>query len=503
MNGKKSAKNFMYGMLGFVITTLLGIIIPRLFLVSYGSEVNGLINSIKQVFSYFALLEAGVGGATLQALYGPMARNDKKEISSILSATHSFYKKTGVVYAACVLLMAIVYPMLIKTSISTPVVVCIILFQGEAGVVKYFVTSKLQLLLKVDGRNYILTNIGTIFTIFSNFARIALMYLGFDILWVQGTFCIVDICQVLIVVYYTKTHYSWLNLKAAPNFEAISQKNDVLVHQISSLIFNNTDIIILTFFCGLKIVSVYSMYAMLFGMVASIISIISSSVNFAMGQLFQSNRTEYVKIQETYETYYLAFSFSLFTIAYIFILPFLKLYTAGVTDISYIDPWLPKLFIFYYILNYGRNTSNNIIDYAGHYKQTKWRSALESVINLVVSLICVIKFGIYGVLAGTIAALLYRTNDIILYANKKIMNQSALPTYRRWLRNVLLLIICSYLGSFLPQEYNGYISLISVAIITGIIVISIFLGINTWLEPAARKNTKYYLLNFIEKYKHK
>ena len=121
MNGKKSAKNFMYGMLGFVITTLLGIIIPRLFLVSYGSEVNGLINSIKQVFSYFALLEAGVGGATLQALYGPMARNDKKEISSILSATHSFYKKTGVVYAACVLLMAIVYPMLIKTSISTPV----------------------------------------------------------------------------------------------------------------------------------------------------------------------------------------------------------------------------------------------------------------------------------------------------------------------------------------------------------------------------------------------
>ena len=252
-----SFKNLIFGLIGFVVTTLLGVIIPRLFLLTYGSEVNGLINSIRQIFSYFALLEAGVGGATLQALYGPMAKEDKQEISSILSASNRFYLKTGLLYGIGVLVMAVFYPLIVESEVPAYIIVFIILFQGEAGVVKYFVTAKLRLLLRVDGKNYILTNLGTIFTIFSDFARIALMQMGAPILVVQGMFCIIDICQVIFVVLYTRKKYNWLNLREKPNYEAISQKNSVFIHQISTLVFSNTDTIILTFFCGLKVVSVY------------------------------------------------------------------------------------------------------------------------------------------------------------------------------------------------------------------------------------------------------
>lgn len=118
---ERSIKNLVFGLTSFVITTLIGLIIPRLFLISYGSETNGLINSVKQIFSYFTLLEAGVGGATLQALYGPMARKNKQEISAILSATNNFYKKTGILYAVAVVAMAILYPVLVKTTLPTSV----------------------------------------------------------------------------------------------------------------------------------------------------------------------------------------------------------------------------------------------------------------------------------------------------------------------------------------------------------------------------------------------
>ena len=490
---ERSIKNLFFGLTSFVITTLIGLLIPRLFLLSYGSETNGLINSVKQIFSYFTLLEAGVGGATLQALYGPMARKDKQEISAILSATNNFYKKTGILYAVAVVAMAILYPVLVKTTLPTSIVVWIILFQGEAGVIKYLVTSKLQLLLKVDGRNYILTNLGTIFAIGSNVARIVLMYAGFGVLWVQAVFCIIDICQVVFIVLYIRKHYGWLDLKEQPNYQAISQKNSVLIHQISGLIFNNTDTIILTFFCGLKVVSVYAMYSMLFGMVANVIGYISSSVSFAMGQLFNSDRKRYEKVQEVYETYYLSISFALFTIAYIFILPFLRLYTSGVSDIDYIDKWIPCLFVIFQILNYGRNTSNNIIDYAGHYRQTQWRAVLEMSINLIVSIICVYKFGLYGVLFGTIVALLYRTNDIILYANRIIMKRSAWPTYRRWLRNILLLFICAYVGSYLPESYSNYGILIVYTAVVSVCILIFFMVINTVFEKRAREIVLKYL----------
>lgn len=493
MRRQDSLKNLFFGLMSFVITTLLGIVIPRLFLLSYGSEVNGLINSVKQIFSYFMLLEAGVGGATLQALYGPIAKQDRREVCSILAATNSFYRKTAAWYAAAVLALAVLYPLCVPSDVPAMVVVCIILFQGEAGVVKYLVTAKLQLLLKVDGKTYITTNLGTVFTIFSNVARIALMYMGASVLWVQGIFCLVDIFQVIFIVIYTKKHYGWLDLQCKPNYQAISQKNAVLVHQISGLIFNNTDTIILTFFCGLKVVSVYAMYNMLFGMIANVIGYLSSSVSFAMGQLFHSDRERYRKIQEAYETYYLAVSFALFSVAYIFILPFLRLYTSGITDINYIDKWISILFVLFQILNYGRNTSNNIIDFAGQYKQTVWRSLLETSINLTVSLVCVYHFGIYGVLIGTIAALLYRTNDIILFANHRIMHRSAWPTYRRWLVNAALLLLCAFLGSFLPDSYAGYGSLIGVAIAVSLLVVVLFLTVNTLIEKEARQTAAEYI----------
>ena len=67
----------------------------------------------------------------------------------------------------------------------------------------------------------------------------------------------------------------------------------------------------------------------------------------------------------------------------------------------------------------------------------KWLKWLLAVL----SFICVFKFGIYGVLFGTIAALLYRANDIILFANHRVLKRSAWPTYRKWGTNAVIFVI--------------------------------------------------------------
>ena len=128
MRQERSIKNLFYGLLSFVITTIMSVVIPRLFLLSYGSEVNGLISSVKQIFAYFLLLEAGVGGAARQALYGPIAKKDKKEVSAILTATNNFYKKIALIYGSAVIVLAVIYPLTVKSEISKIVIICIILF---------------------------------------------------------------------------------------------------------------------------------------------------------------------------------------------------------------------------------------------------------------------------------------------------------------------------------------------------------------------------------------
>ena len=51
---KNSMNNLIWGIIGNVITSLVAIMIPRLFIVNYGSEVNGLLSSIRQIYVYLA-----------------------------------------------------------------------------------------------------------------------------------------------------------------------------------------------------------------------------------------------------------------------------------------------------------------------------------------------------------------------------------------------------------------------------------------------------------------
>lgn len=453
--GKRIVKIFSFGMLSQIVTLLLGIVIPKLMIVSYGSEVNGLMSSVRQIFVYVALLEAGIGTASLQALYAPVAKGDQQRTSEIMAATDHYYKRTGLLYGIAVVVLAFVYPILVKSNIPMPIVFGVIFFQGASGVINYFFQGKFSILLRVDGKSYITTNAGTIVNVASKLVQIVLILAGCNILVVQIAYFIINMLQMLYIMWYVKKHYAWLDLKVQPDYSALSQSKNVIVHQISSLVFNNTDIIVLTYFCGLKVVSVYSLYSMIISCVSNIIDSMCSSVEFVLGQAFNSDRKRFLKLQETYETYYLGISFAAFTITLVLLPSFIEIYSSGITDAQYVDKYLPYLFVGLNVLMYARRTSSQIINFAGHFKQTQVRSIIESVINLSVSLILVHYIGMYGVLIGTIVALLYRTNDVIVYANRNILGRKPWKTYRRWLQNLIVMILCCIaFQTFLPEIDN-------------------------------------------------
>ena len=88
MKTKKSIINIFFNLISQIVTLGLGIIIPKLFLINFGSEINGAVNSIGQIFSCVSLLEAGIGGVTTQALYKTVVNNDYEK-----SNRQSFIKR--------------------------------------------------------------------------------------------------------------------------------------------------------------------------------------------------------------------------------------------------------------------------------------------------------------------------------------------------------------------------------------------------------------------------
>jgi O-antigen/teichoic acid export membrane protein len=503
MKAKRSFLNLLIGIGSQLITIVLGIFIPRLLLVNFGSEANGLITSITQIIVYFSLLEAGVGVASLQALYKPVAKDDKISINEIMSATSNFYKKTGIVYFFAVLLLAIIYPLVITSSIDKITIMLVILFTGMGGALNYFFQGKYKILLTAEGKSYIVTSITTLITILSNIAKIVLLVLGFNIIVVQASFFFLTIVQIIVFQIYISRNYKWINLRVKPNMEAISQKSSALVHQFSSLIFNNTDVLILTIFTNLKVVSVYVMYSLLFGIIDNLINTVSGSISFVLGQTYHESKEKFKRFIDVYEVYFLAFVFSLFTVTYIFILPFMELYTAGIDDINYIDKWLPILFVAIKLLVYARSSGNHAINIAGHFKKTQTRSILESVINLVFSLLFVYTFGIYGVLFGTLMAVIYRSTDIVIYANKNILGRSPWRTTKRWLTNAGTFLIIVFLTKLLNIYPTSYLTVIFIAGIFTVIILPIYFIIGSIFERDIYHYSKDQLLRFLTQYRNK
>ena len=100
MLNKKITKNIMWGFSGQLLTLAMSIILPRIILISFGSEVNGITSTITQIFTYIALLEAGIGNASKNCLYKNIAQEDQAGISRTVSATRKYFRSVVPIYAA-------------------------------------------------------------------------------------------------------------------------------------------------------------------------------------------------------------------------------------------------------------------------------------------------------------------------------------------------------------------------------------------------------------------
>ena len=490
MSGKDNRikYNLFSGILYQVVLIALSFLLPRLYLENFGSEVNGVLSTIKQIFIYMFLLESGIGLATTQALYKPVAEKNHSKVSSIISATHTYYVKVGVLYAVIVLLIALVYEFIVPTTIEPGVVFGVVIFTALPALFSYFVQSKYRILLEVDGRKYVITNSEIVLQLLSNIAKILVIVLTNNLLLMQLAYCILYLLQLLYVYVHAKRRYKWLKVNAEPDYEAISQRKSVLVHQVSGMVFSNTDVLLLSFLCDFKVVSVYSIYNIFFSQVQTFITNITSGFSFALGQLFHTDRTKFMKVYNVYETFYIMVTFIIYTLMAVFLLPLIQIYTNGINDANYTNSLLVILFVIMNLFSNGKIPSNHVLEYSGKFEETRSHAIWEMVINIVVSIVAILKWGICGAILGTIVALLYRGTMMIYYSNKKVLERGIFNTYKIWLVNGAVFALIMVI--FFVDSFSGlsFIRLLIKGIIHSLWIVPLYIGVNLVFFRKAFKN---------------
>ena len=213
---------------------------------------------------------------------------------------------------------------------------------------------------------------------------------------------------------------------------------------------------------------------MVTSMVTALVQQLSQGISFRLGQLFNTEREQYVKLHHICEIIYMTLAFAAMTTTYVVFPAFIRLYTKGVTDINYYEKLYPLLFVLIPLFTIGRTAMNNVIYYAAHFKQTQMSAVLECVINITVSVIGVWEFGIYGVLIGSVVSVVYRTIYMIFYCYRHILFDSPWKTIRRWL---VCLVIFALMVVFVPSANlpaASYLQIILYGAAAGVISLIVY-----------------------------
>lgn len=479
MRSKKSIINTAMSLLEEFVAIVCSFILPRLILSTFGSAYNGLATSISQFLGCAVLLRSGIGGATIAALYKPFADNNKEEIDSIVKATDIHMKKLGIILAILIILFAIVYPILVSSEFGWFFTFSLFIIIGIDTFAETFFGVTYRIILHADQKLYISSLIKIICSILNVILAVILILCGQEIHIVKLGSALAFTLYPIILSIYVKNKYN-INKNVKPNNKAIEQRWDSFWHQATSFINNNTDVIVLTIFTNMLEVSVYSIYNMVISGLKKFITAFTTGIDAAFGNMIAKNEKGILnKNLAIVELIIYNFSTLVYSCAIILILQFVKIYTKGVTDVDYLRPTFAYILLvaqFFYAI---RIPYQSIVQASGHFKQTKKYAIMEVILNISISVILVIKYGIVGVAIGTFVGLIYKTITFSNYVSYNVLNRKRSITLKKCLIScceaMLIIVIVKLINFNVETNYLNWAINGLICVITSIIVI--FIGI--------------------------
>ena len=421
MRSKKAAYNFAAALIELAVVTIASFVVPRYIISAFGSEVNGLVGSIKQFLSYIALVESGIGAIGRASLYKPLADNDRDTISGNFRAIEGFYRKVAYLFLGYVAVLSVLYPLLVNKEFDklyTAVLLCIL---AISTFIQYYYGITNQTLVQSDQRKYITSLLRSLTVALNMVFTIIFVRLHASIHVVKLGSALAYTVRPIILYFYCKKRYG-VNRKAQPNKIILKQRWDGLAQHIAFFIHKNTDIAVLTVLANMKEVSVYSVYMLAVSGCSKIINIISSSLEPAFGNMIAKGEKDVLEKRVSlcsilvYQSTVILFTAAAFVIS-----PFITIYTRGVTDVNYMRPAFGIIMLLAEAVYCIRMPFQSAVYAAGHFRQTRNGAIAEAVLNIVISVVLVFKFGLIGVAIGTLVSMTVRTAQYIWYYHKKLL----------------------------------------------------------------------------------
>ncbi|RDY57595.1 lipopolysaccharide biosynthesis protein [Flagellimonas nanhaiensis] len=399
-------KNAWIALTFHVLYVLTQFISRNIFLEYLGDDFVGTTGTIKSILQFLNLAELGIGAAVGFALYNPIFNNDRNKINEIIGYLGYLYKRIGLIVLLVAIILTFFFPVIFANSaVEDGLILYLFIALLASNLISYFFAYFL-FLLEADQKNYVNNIIGQTSFILKLLVQCIVLYFWQNIvLWISLEI-IFSVIYVVVLRNRIQKIYPWLNFKFKTTKE-IRRNNGLLlqkikqlsIHKIGNFVSNGTDNILIFSFINPESVAFVGNYQLVMNNLNTLLNKLFVGTNASVGNLVAENNLKTMD-KVFWEMMALRFFF------------------AGITSIGlwlgfdgFIILWLGEnyllskpillCFIGIFFILQVRQPVDCFKQAYGLYGDT-WAPLVQSAVNLAISLLCIIQYGIIGVLFGTI-----------------------------------------------------------------------------------------------------
>lgn len=406
---KNTVRNLFFG----VITKIYNIILPFLMRTALiyilGMQYIGLNSLFTSVLSVLNLAELGVGTAMTFSMYRPIAENDKSKICALMRLYKIYYRIIGAVILSVGLLIIPILPILIKKDLPPDINLNVIyIINLLATVFTYWLFAYKNCLLYAHQRNDVTDKIGYIINTLKYILQILFLFVLKDYyiyIIISLLMNIISNITTAIVVNKMYPEYKAVGKLPKEEMKIINRRiRDLFTSKIGSVVVDSADTIVISSFLGLTALALYQNYFFILNTIYGFITLITSSSLAGIGNsiIVESSQKNYNDLKK----FTFIFSWlSIFSVCCFLCLfqPFIELWVGK-------DSLLPFgmviMFSFYFFIREINAVLNVYKDASGIWHKDRYRPLITAIVNLVLNIVMVNFWGLYGILLSTILSML-------------------------------------------------------------------------------------------------
>lgn len=406
---KNAARNIVFGVILKTYKLAIPFVMRTLMIYTLGMQYLGLNSLFTSVLSVLNLAELGIGSAMVFSMYKPISEDDSGTICALMRLYKIYYRVIGLVILVIGCAITPLIPKLISGTVPKDMNVYVLyLMNLAATVLTYWLFAYKNSLLTAHQRSDINSKI-QLATVTAQYAIQAIVLLATKnyylyIIVMLATNAATNIITAVIV----DRLYPQYKAKGKLSKEKVAIINrrvrDLFTSKVGAVIVDSVDTIVISAFLGLTVLAIYQNYFYILTSISGFVSIIFSSCTAGIGNsiITESEEKNYNDLKKFTLIISWLSGFCVCCLATLY-QPFMELWTGKDNMLSY---GYVIAFCVYFFVKEINALLNTYKDSAGIWHQDRFRPLATAGANLIMNLIMVQFWGLYGIILSTILSTL-------------------------------------------------------------------------------------------------